>query len=186
MKVTKEQAKALFDFVNENHNKPRHIILNPVEGLEIKLEYIYWMNPAWDMEVTVEDVTVKLSKELKTLQKCLSANFSEHITDDADRFLSSKEFNLLSKQFNKLRSVFPHDFLREMNDISVYNKFEDFWKAVEEYIQELTTPSTSKIKLNGSYDAIIKRGKTTIAVGCQSIPIDRIRTLLVEFDKINA
>lgn len=186
MKTVKENLKTLFDFIAAN-TKVKTFSTTPIKGFEVKIDYVYCFNPAWGTDYEILNIEVKISKELKTLEKFLNIDFTRTVEDgDLNDIIPTKEFNNISDQFDKLRSVFDEHILDHVGDISEVKNFTECWKYVEKYLKEKENPSNIRVKINDDYTATAKRGDKNIKVGCQTIPIDSIKLLLNEIEKLNA
>lgn len=184
--ITKEQAQEIWAF-KTNHGKPKTVIVNPVEGFTVTLKYEYSFDLRYGLDVEVVDSTVKISKEMKKLEKLLSVDFQESVNCDMEfsDYLPKKEYDTLTKAFDKARNALDSDILVRLSTLDYYTSFNDFWSDIQvaESIQNAPKPTTFVI--NPGYTAKITKGAKDIQVGCQSIPIANVKALLEAIENEN-
>lgn len=89
-----------------------------------------------------------------------------------------------------IETLFPN-----WDDIEYYDAdcdLESFEENVMDEVQHCPSksvapvPVTIKCSVSDCYDAIIEKGNPNIKVGCQTVPIENVRNILAEYDKLNS
>ncbi len=185
----KEKLKEFWAVLKEIE-KTKSATVNIVEGFEVAIKYqlSYYRG-----EVSIEDIThakLKVSKDFKKVIEVCNLDENDLIDHiDYSDYIDTKEIETKVNSFfqdDSLSNVEQHldDRFGDIGSItSNYTTFESFWKDIKDELEELG--STTRIKLNSEYDAVVKKDTSLVEVGCQQIPISAIAKILEEYNKIN-
>ena len=189
--ITEAQAKKIWEF-QEQFGKTQTVTYSPIPGLEVKVEYqnLFAVNDGGNLSSEVSEHTVKVSKELKPLEKFFGMSMADLIeyNIDEDFLIPDAEVAKINKDFKKAVSVLDKKTFKgfHFEYLSDYRTFAAFWADIKRGEKFATAPAPVTVKLNGSYSAIVRQGDDNVKVGCQTIPISKIKEILKAVEEVNA
>jgi hypothetical protein len=157
-----------------------------IPGLELTVKYRTTIAYG-DYEFIVHEAKVKVEDESDKILKRLGFNVddvegSDFVEDAMTEYLE----HLVDECTDLFRDLDEDDRISTLRDItdldeisSDYDTFEDLWNWMESELGE----ETEFFTINDEYVAEFKKGNKYVTVGCQDIPIDKIRALVVAYDK---
>ena len=128
----------------------------------------------------------------------------EYFDENLDRGEKTHIINLCGgSAFAKIKRLAKHeDFKEEFENEYTHWDFEDWlidffdnesdyvggWKQAYEESRTMTMSEGKEVnhRLNNRNSAVIEKGSTDVKVGCQTFHIERIRTLVEKYDKLQA
>lgn len=189
-KQVKEIAKRFYTFCNKYVNKSQTSKIELTPGVIATIEYDVYVDDAC---IDINNVSLKVSKEAKAFAELLALDLEHHVLNmDLDDRI---DINPLVDQYQ--------DLLNEMNE-AIYGDDEDnyenymrdftestltdFYETVLELVKEFKKSAEQKaievrFKLTDDYTAIINKPHGRIHVGCQRIPIEKVRELVKLYDE---
>lgn len=187
MKITnKADVKKVFEFVKKTvKEKKTKFIL--AEGVALTASYfVSFDGEDWDYEINDEEF--KVTGAAKKLFDLLNMDTDDLVHNTDVDYAELIKLDDLQSQFDILATKAGledddrYEFSTEM--VETYETWTEFWNAILEEVEDSAKPKPIEYRLNSGYTAIIDTSEGLIKVGCQRFPIDVVRGLVAEYDKV--
>lgn len=185
-KQIKAKAKEFYTFCNKYLNKSQIAKVEVYPGITATVKYDIYVGGEC---IDITTIDLKLSKEMKALETALKIEFNHSIHNvdlDAKIDISDlvDEYNNL---FNDLNHMMYGEDIKEYDNYlqnDTYDGLEYFYECVLEVINDQKKQAKEvRLKLTDEYFAIINKPHGRIHVGCQRIPIEKVRELVKLYDE---
>lgn len=187
MKIENKAAiKAVYEFVKKSSKeKKTKFIL--AEGVALTVSYFVTFDGE-DWEYEVNDEEFKFTGAAKKLFGVLNIDPDDLIRNTDVDYEKLIKLDELHEQFDILANKAGledddrYEFSTEM--VENYDTWTEFWSAILDDVEDASKPKPIEYRLNSGYTAIIDTSEGLIKVGCQRFPIDVVRGLVAEYDKV--
>lgn len=183
--MTQELLKELYDVISK-YEKQKWTIKRPEVVLGKKITFVYSIVNflKYGTVDIYADIILPKDKASKQFFDELYDVFGKNIEDsDLGDQIYDEVYDAVEEDFKTMKGLSYSDD-REYVAKLFYTKDKlNPWKTVLKNFDYNRKPTTAKIVLNSSYEAIIKKDRP-VEVGCQRISINKIREIVAAYDSL--
>ncbi len=188
----KDIFRKIWNFQSENLGEFVQTFEVPSLNGAALLEIRYVTNASWgSYEWDILEHKLIVQPDHEAVIKAFNIDLTDtYAYVDVDEVLYIELSELMNEYFDLYNEVSEElleavrEYVADLDDlVSHYNDFNAFWADIKDLVSAVNTVET--VKLNGSYDAIVRAGTNLIEVGCQRFELANIEAVVAAHKKLN-